>query len=244
MAGGMILPGQSASYQNGLWTPPNNSQGGAAAAGYAWDPVQGKYGRTPTAAGSRLNQFETAAFPSLAGITGGAASAFGGSGGTGAATGAGGPVGSGGPVSSGSAAPQIQMPDMTQSNSAIFAQAKDQVGKSSRASLDSLNGELGAQGMLGGGAQAQATRDVVNNNASELGQVSRDQATTGANMAADFAKTGYQGSITQRGQDIAAQEANARLALEQRQQQYQLLSMALQGLNGASSGANSNSFLF
>jgi hypothetical protein len=211
-----------------------------APSGYEYDPVKMQYTRTPTSAGQRYSQFANAALggiPSLAGL-GGSAGAFGGSG-TGTGTG-----GSGGPVGSGSPIPTVQAPDMTQSNNAIFAQAKDKVGQLSRASLDSLAGELGGQGMLGSGAQVQATRDVVNNNAGELGQVSRDLASKQADTANQFAQMGYQGAITQRGQDIQAQEANARLALEQRAQQYQLLQLILSGLGGAASASGGSGFLY
>jgi hypothetical protein len=167
--------------------------------------------------------------PSLQGLFGSGSAAssgsFSGSGGTG-----------GGPVTSGGGVAPIQMPDMTSSNNAIFAQAKDKVGKLSRSSLDSLAGELGSQGMLGSGAQVQATRDIVANNAGEMGQVERDLATKNADTALDVAKTNYQGSLTQRGQDIQSQEANARLALEERQQQYQLLNMILSGMGRATQG--------
>jgi hypothetical protein len=99
--------------------------------------------------------------------------------------------------------------------------------------------------MLGGGAEAASVRNVIQSGAGELGQVSRDQAVKQADLAADFAKTGYAGSITQRGQDVSAQEAQARLAQEARladanlafqkqqaasSQQLQMLQLALSGL--------------
>lgn len=206
--------------------------------GYEYDPVQMAYTRTPQSAGNRAAQFTNAAvgnIPSLTGLIGtpGAPGAPGAPGGPG-----GGAPGAGGPVSGGAGVPHVDAPDMTASNNAIFAQAKDKVGQQSRASLDSLAGELGSQGMLGGGAQVQATRDVVNNNAGELGQVTRDLATKNSSDVADFKKMGYQGDITQRGQDIQSQEANARLALEQRAQQYQLLDLILKGIGGGSGGGS------
>ena len=53
-------------------------------------------------------------------------------------------------------------------------------------------------------------------------------------MRADTAKTNYTGNIAMRGQDIAAQEANARLALESRQQQMQYLQTILASIGGGS----------
>jgi hypothetical protein len=54
-------------------------------------------------------------------------------------------------------------------------------------------------------------------------------------VAADFAKTGYEGDITQRGQDIQAQDANARLALAKQQMNMQMLNTILRGIGGFSS---------
>ena len=243
------------------------------AAGYVWDPVKGEYVHSPTQQGQAVNEYNKAANPQaqdlfgrlsglLSGGVGGQGGAGGGGGGTGGTgnilvnggndygPGGGGGGGTGG-ISGGSNIAPVAMPDFTASNNAAFATAKDKAGKISRASLDSLRGELGATGNLGGGAEVQAVRDTVNENAGLLGQVSRDQAEKQAETAADFAKTGYAGNITQRGQDVSAAQANAqlaqtrelanaRLAFEQRQadsaRQLQLLTLALSGLKGAGGG--------
>lgn len=234
--------------------------------GYTWDSVEGKWVHSPTQQGQAVNEYNTAASPALAGLlssvgssaTSGAASAFGGgvpnsaSASGSAAGGVGGGAPGGGGVSGGNYVAPIQMPSFKGANDAAFATAKDKVGGTGRASLDALRGELGASGMLGGGAEGQLTKDVIQGASGELGQVARDQAVSGANMAADFAKTGYSGSIAQRGQDVSAQEAqarlaqekelsNARMAFEQRQadsqKQLQLLTLALSGLKGSSGGS-------
>lgn len=131
----------------------------------------------------------------------------------------------------------IDLPDQSGSNDAIFAKAKDAVGRESRAAITSLNDELGSQGMLGGGAQAQATKDIVSDAAGNEGQVTRDLASKNADMSADFAKTNYQGKITQRGQDIQSQEAAAQMALAREQMSqtnmYRLLQLATQGLSAS-----------
>lgn len=235
---------------------PNLEQ--SAPPGYTYDKVRMEYVKTPTQAGTEQNQFNTAANPALAGLmsqlTGnlsgtGSSGGFnlGGSGataGTGIA-GGGTTVPTSGTIGSRPTIPGITLPDQTAATDARFATAKDRVGKIGRASLDALRGELGASGMLGGGAEAQAVRDVVQSGAGELGQVSRDEAMKQADLAADFAKTSYGGSITQRGQDVAAREAEARLAQEKElansrmsfeqqqlksQQQLQMLQLALGGL--------------
>jgi hypothetical protein len=210
-----------------------------------------------TVAGQAQNAQATAANPALAGllssISGGLTGSGSASGGTGSfggvSSGTSGAGTSGVPaVTSGSTLPAIQLPDTSAADSAIFASAKDRVGQTGRASLDALRGELGATGALGGGAEVAGVRDIIRSGQGELGQVSRDQAVQKANQAADFAKTSYEGGITQRGQDVSAAEAQARLAQEreleqsrlafQQQQaaasnQLQMLQLALSGLKAA-----------
>jgi hypothetical protein len=125
---------------------------------------------------------------------------------------------------------------MTSANAATFARAKDKAGQLARAGLQSLQGELGAQGMLGGGAQAQATRDIIQTGMGQVGDVSRQQAIEEAAQKAKFAEFGYTGSITQRGQDIQLAEAQARLAAEERARQFDMLKLILSGLGGAMGG--------
>ena len=227
---------------------PDQIASAGAPAGYEWNPVQKQYIRTPTSQGQAVNQYNTAANPALAGLisgiagsagsfAGGAAGAggFGGSsfGGT-TTSGSGSPTGS---VSGGSYVPQISLPSQQAAAESAFATSKDRAGALARSGLDSLRGELGATGNLGGGAEVQGTKDIIAAGQGQLGQASRDIAGKQADIATDFAKTGYQGAITQRGQDISAQEANARLALEQRQaesqRQLQLMTLALGGLKTA-----------
>ncbi len=135
----------------------------------------------------------------------------------------------------------LEPTDMTAANNASFATAKDKSGAVARSSLDSLRGELGATGMLGSGAEVQGTKDIISDAAGLQGQVVRDAAGKEADLRADAAKTKYAGDITQRGQDVAAQEAKARLAQEQRNADFQrqqaeaqnrlaLLQLALTGL--------------
>ncbi len=260
-----------------------------APAGYEYDPVRMAYGRTPTSSGTRLHDFTQAAMPgmtppSIGGIDPGGTGGFGGgtpTGGTG--TGGGyippptqgtrGGTGGTGTASTPRITAHPVAPDMTKSNAASFARAKDQVGQVSRASLDSLSGEFGAQGMAGGGGQMQSIQNTIQSGAGELGDVSREQAVFDASQKADFAKmgyegditqrgqditqrgqdigqhesaanrtanydlTGYQGGITQRGQDISREEAQARLAMEQRNAEYQRYSLMLQGLQRTGSMA-------
>ena len=100
-----------------------------------------------------------------------------------------------------------------------------------RASLESLRGLMGETGQLGGGAEAAATRDIVQHAAGQMGEVSRERAIQGSERNFQTALANQQSALTQRGQDIGAQEAQARLALAQPQLQSQrsleMLRMAL-----------------
>lgn len=220
------------------WQAPGQQQARTnleqgAPAGYEYDPVKMQYTRTPTSAGQRAKQFTDAAMPSslqslLGGVGGGTGAGASGSP-TGAFTGGSG-TGTGTGTNSGVARPQL--PDTTAATNATFAAAKDRAGAMTRASLSALNGELGATGMIGSGAQVQGTKDLIQAGAGEVGQVSRDLATTRANQAADFERMRYSGDVTMRGQDIQHQEANAQLALASQDRQMKLLSLMMQMAGG------------
>jgi hypothetical protein len=217
-----------------------------------------KSGAAGTAAGTFTKNYSDTAFPGLFGSAlGGLNSALGAAtsglaGGAGGVGGVGGGVGAGGPVGGGAGVSPLQMADPSKANAAAYGTAKDQVGKSSRAAVTALNDLMGSQGMLGSGAQVQGTKDIVADASGQLGQVSRDQAQENAGLAQRTAELNYQGALTQRGQDIGAQEANARLALEQRQQYMSLLNTILGGLGGAlgkgggaaAAGGDSNGMLY
>lgn len=107
---------------------------------------------------------------------------------------------------------------------AAFARAKDQAGLIGRSAVNSLAGVMGGRGLTGSGLAANAAGGVINQQASQLGDVNREQAITGANMARQRASEQYQGGIAQRGQnvsmrgqDIASQDSrrNAMLGLLQ-----------------------------
>lgn len=121
--------------------------------------------------------------------------------------------------------------DTRAADDARFARARDQAGMTGRASLNSLRGLLGETGQLGGGAEAAATRDIVQRAAGQMGEVGRSQAIQGSERNFQTALANQQAALTRRGQDIGAQEAQARLALAQTQLQSQrsleMLRMAL-----------------
>ena len=191
----------------------------SAPSGYEYDPVQMRYVRTPTSAGQRVNQFSSAALGGLREAASGSG-VFGsmdvsGGGGVGGGT-AGGPGGGGaGYPAAGSRIESIAPIDMTAANAAIYGRAKDVAGQTGRASIDTLRGVLGETGQLGGGAEAQGVRDIVESAAGQVGDVNREIAIQNARQGLDVARTNQAAGITQRGQDIQAQEAAARLAQQQ-----------------------------
>jgi hypothetical protein len=139
----------------------------------------------------------------------------------------------------------LSLPDQQKASEAAFATEKDRAGQIARAGLESLRGELGSTGQLGSGAEVQGVRDIIQSGQGIMGQANRDIAMKQADLGADFAKTGSLGGITQRGQDVQAREAEARLAQERElqasrlsfeqqqlasQRQMQLMQMALGGL--------------
>lgn len=109
---------------------------------------------------------------------------------------------------------RIETPDSSAAMAASFARAKDRAGQIAQSALAGLRSNLGGRGLLGSGAEYKGTERIAAQGLGELGDVNREQAIQNANQAADFAKIGYQGDITQRGQDISAQQAANSLAAQ------------------------------
>ena len=242
---------------------PGGTGGGVTAGGWNMNPAAvGGNGLTPAQAATGLGSlkgqvagatetgFLSSLPPSLQGLMGGTTGTAGSTGTTGTtgSTGVAGTPGVTGSSGSGSPIPQITPTDMTASNAATFANAKNQVGQTSRASLDALNGELGAQGMLGGGAAVQGARDVVNAGQTQLGAVTNQNAITDAQQQQADTLANLTAATTGRGQDIQAQEAAATEALAANNQQFQqsylkqqqlqnMLNMALSGINSPSASS-------
>ena len=194
--------------------------------GYHYDAQSNSYRKLPpaitpqsaaTQAGQAANQFMTAAGGGNGGFGGGGGGAGSSFGGLLSAAGMGG-SGGGGSIQPTAAVAPI---DTTAADAAKFARARDQAGMTGRASLESLRGLMGETGQLGGGAEAAATRDIVQHAAGQMGEVGRDQAIQGTERNFQTALANQQSAVTQRGQDINAQEAQARLALAQTQLQSQ-----------------------
>jgi hypothetical protein len=97
--------------------------------------------------------------------------------------------------------------------SASFARAKDQAGLIGRSAMNSLAGVMGARGLTGSGLAANAAGGVINQQANQLGEVNREEAIQGGNLARQRASEQYQGGITERGQDISAINAQRQAML-------------------------------
>jgi hypothetical protein len=102
----------------------------------------------------------------------------------------------------------VAAPDTAGAQAALFAREKDRVGEVGRSSLTALRSALAGRGMLGGGAEAKGTRDVITAGMRELGETGREQTIQEANRQNQWARTGYEGALQQRGQDIAARSSD------------------------------------
>lgn len=96
----------------------------------------------------------------------------------------------------------VQAPGVPSGTNAALLRAKDRAGLLARGALSGLRGALGERGILGSGVEGRATRGIAETALGEISDVNREQAIKEADQAARFAELGYQGAITQRGQDI------------------------------------------
>lgn len=108
--------------------------------------------------------------------------------------------------------PQIQMPDMGAAQAAAFARAKDRVGQMNSGALAGLRSQLGSRNMLGSGSEFRGLGNIAQQGLGELGNVTREQAIQEAQARSGAALTGYQGAITQRGQDQQNMQAMNQLS--------------------------------
>jgi hypothetical protein len=116
---------------------------------------------------------------------------------------------------------RLAIPDTSAAQSAEFARAKDLAGLTARGALTGLAGAMAGRGTVGSGVEGRGQQAVINAGQQQLGEVGRQQAITGAELAQKQAETAYQGGITQRGQDISAQGDAATRALQESLAQYQ-----------------------
>lgn len=111
-------------------------------------------------------------------------------------------------------------PSFAAAEAAAFNRAKDKVGESAQGALTGLRSSLGARGLLGSGVEGRQTASVFNEGQQQLGDVGRAQAIDAANQAQKNAELTYSGGITQRGQNLTAQQAANALAAQLRMADY------------------------
>ena len=90
---------------------------------------------------------------------------------------------------------------------AAFARAKEFAGQNALAALKSIQGLTADRGLMGSTYEGNLLGDVVGGAVGQLGDYGREQYIQDVNRAGDIADMQYQGNITQRGQDIARQQA-------------------------------------
>lgn len=116
---------------------------------------------------------------------------------------------SGGPLPG---VPAPVAPSSTAGSNAALLRAKERAGQIAQSGLTGLREALGARQMLGSGAEAQATGDLAATAMGSIADVNREQLIQDDETARRMAELSYQGSISQRGQDITArgQDVTAR----------------------------------
>jgi hypothetical protein len=129
----------------------------------------------------------------------------------------------GAPGSGGGMLPQerLRLTDTTAADAARFGRAKDQVGDITRSSLTGLRSALASRGQLGGGGESHGTAAIFTKGQGDLGNMVREQAIQGSERDAERAGLEFTGGISQRGQDLSAQQAANALAQRMQEVAYQ-----------------------
>lgn len=114
----------------------------------------------------------------------------------------------------------FQGADFSAAEQAAFARAKDKVGETTQGALTGLRSALGSRGLLGSGLEGKQTARIFTEGQGQLGDVARGQAIDAANQAQKNAELQYSGGITQRGQNLTAQQAANALAAQLQMADY------------------------
>jgi hypothetical protein len=115
-------------------------------------------------------------------------------------------------------APSLDGVDTSAARSAVWNQAKDRVGQTSRAALTGLRSELASRGQLGGGGEYRGTSSIINAGQQQLADTGRAQTIDEAKRLEDEVALRYQGGISMRGQDLSAENAAYQGLITQRGQ--------------------------
>lgn len=104
--------------------------------------------------------------------------------------------------------------DLSKASTAAFATAKDQAARTAAASLTGLNQALTSRGLGGAGYEAGQVGNTLAQEANTIGEAGRAEAAKEADLQAQAAEANLGAEVTQRGQDIGAQQAAAERALQ------------------------------
>lgn len=107
-----------------------------------------------------------------------------------------------GPTPGMGGAPDSIAAEEENARTAAFARAKDQAGLIGRSALTALQGQMAGRGMSHSGSANSATGQVINQGATQLGDVNREQAINTAANARARASEKLANDTTRRGQNI------------------------------------------
>jgi len=105
--------------------------------------------------------------------------------------------------------------DTSAARGLAYARAKDAIASEHAAATRGLENQLTARGISGTGLEAKGRRELSRASLAALANVAAQQAAEEAALQNRFAELGYQGNLSQRGQDINAMlnRYNAQLGL-------------------------------
>lgn len=122
--------------------------------------------------------------------------------------------------SAAAAPPPVTHAPANVNTSAAFSRAKDRVGAIGRSALDSLTRQFSGRGLSGSSLEGRAIGQAVEQGAGALSDTARSEAVAEADRQNAVDDQTYQGDISQRNTDLAAQQEAARLSLSKRNSQF------------------------
>lgn len=157
-----------------------------------------------------------------------------------AAMGSGGATGGATAPTLGPAPPTIAAPTAPKATSTgqAFATAKDASSRIANKALDALRSQMVSRGIEGSGVEEQGVADILSGAQQQQSGAAYDAAKTEDERNWDAAQLGYQGAITQRGQDIGLSEAAYSGQIAQQNamlQQMQALAALISAMGGMGS---------
>ena len=138
----------------------------------------------------------------------------------------------------GTAPATVAPPTVTPSTSAgqAYGQAKDASSRISNKALEALRSQMVSRGIEGSGVEGAGTADILSGAAQQQSGAAYDAAKTDEQRNWDAAQLGYQGAITQRGQDVGLTEAGYQNQYYQQMAQSQQLSVLVQLMSSLGGG--------